>query len=94
MLKARDDRGEDAIDGCFCCCFLIPIQKEFHRNPDESGSSNWFYGWESELTQTRDEWNLTHRASRRLHIDNKCCNHETMPQTACPCICAVKIIPF
>ena len=96
MFMVRDDRGEDALDGCFCCCCLVPIQKEFHRAPVENSSSspNWFKGWESQLTLHRDQWRQTHRANRRLHFDNKCCNHETLPGTNLPCMCAIKIIPF
>ena len=94
MFTARNDRGEDALDGCFCFCCLLPIQKEFHRAPEGNSSPNWFEGWESNFTRRRDKWRQTHRASRRLHIDNKCCNHENMPGTACPCCCAIKIIPF
>ena len=94
LLKARDDRENDSLDGCFCCLFLIPIQKEFHRGPVTNGSPNVFNEWISELDNLRGEWTKTnHRTGRRLHIDNKCCNHETLCGTGCPCCCAVKIIP-
>ena len=95
-LKARDDRGEDSLDGCFCCLLLpLPIQKEFHRGPVTNGSPNVFHEWTSERVKLRDEMRNTKRdTGRRLHIDNKCCNHETLCGTGCPCCCAVKIFPL
>jgi len=94
LIKPRDDRGHDSLDGCFCCLFLVPIQKEFHRGPVTNGSPNVFNEWISDFDKERGEWTkTTHNTGRRLHIDNKCCNHETLCGTACPCCCAVKVIP-
>ena len=93
IFMNRLNSEKDVLDGCFCCCFVLPFRHRFQRAPVENGSPNWYKGFHSEYELNRYTGNQSNRDYRRLHIDNKCCNHEVGFCLNCPCMCSVKIIP-